>query len=149
MILVVADSGPIHYLVLVDAIDVLPRIYDRVVIPQSVLNELLHPHAPEAVRNWQGEGCIHWCMSKVLTVRIAPQLLAKAEARAVQLGLDRAGYVRNLIEQDLEAAKMPGRRRFSSEDLVGAFQLGGGPATNSRVREMLKRRARLKHEIHR
>jgi predicted nucleic acid-binding protein len=52
MILVVADTGPIHYLVLVDAIDVLPRIYDRVVIPKTVLDELVHPHAPEAVRIW-------------------------------------------------------------------------------------------------
>ena len=95
------------------------------------------------------EGCIHWCMSKVLTVRIAPQLLAKAEARAVQLGLDRAGYVRNLIEQDLEAAKMPARRRFASEDLAGAFRLGGVSATNPRARAMLRRRAGLKHEMHR
>ena len=35
-------------------------------------------------------------MTRVLTVRIAPGLLAKAEARATQLGLDRAGYLRNL-----------------------------------------------------
>lgn len=52
MILVVADTGPLHYLVLVGAIDVLPRIYDRVIIPNSVLAELVHPHAPVAVRKW-------------------------------------------------------------------------------------------------
>jgi hypothetical protein len=88
-------------------------------------------------------------MSKVLTVRIGPQLLAKAEARAAQLGLDRAGYVRNLIEQDLETATIPARRRFASEDLVGAFRLGGESATNSRAREMLRQRAGRKNEMHR
>ena|SRR6266540_948637 len=93
--------------------------------------------------------CIHWRMSKVLTVRIAPELLAKAETRAVQLGLDRAGYVRSLIEQDLQNATTRSRRRFASEDLVGAFRLGGGSATNRRVREMLRRRSLPIHETHR
>ena len=82
-------------------------------------------------------------MSRILTVRIAPELLAKAEARAVQLGLDRAGYVRSLIEHDLESSTGRPRRRFASEDLVGAFRLGGKPATNKRVRENLRRRSVL------
>ncbi|HAB18080.1 MAG TPA: hypothetical protein PLX89_01050 [Verrucomicrobiota bacterium] len=88
-------------------------------------------------------------MSRVLTVRVAPHLLAKAEARAVQLGLDRAGYVRNLIERDLETSNGQSRRPFASEDLVGAFELGGGSATNQRVREVLSRRSRSKRETDR
>jgi hypothetical protein len=80
-------------------------------------------------------------MTKVLTIRIAPELLAKAESRAVQLGLDRAGYVRSLIAQDLETSSDKSRRRFASEDLVGAFRLGGKSATNRLVRQTLKRHA--------
>ncbi len=91
-------------------------------------------------------GCIHQRMTKVLTVRIAPGLLAKAEARAFRLGLDRAGYVRSLIEHDLAKASDRGRRQFASEDLVGAFRLGGKSATNRRVRENLRQQVRLKHE---
>jgi hypothetical protein len=57
--------------------------------------------------------------------------------------LDRAGYVRNLIEQDLTASNgESSRHRFASEDLVGAFRLGGKSATNERTREALRRRAR-------
>lgn len=81
-------------------------------------------------------------MSKVLTVRIAPELLAKAEARAAQLGLERAGYVRGLIEQDLKTSSVKPVYRFASEDLVGAFRLGGLPATNERVRKALRRSVR-------
>ena len=88
-------------------------------------------------------------MSKVLTVRIAPALLAKAEARAVQLGLDRAGYVRSLIQQDLEQSGGKARHQFASEDLVGAFRLGGKSASNQRVRQMLRRRSGLKSETDR
>jgi len=85
-------------------------------------------------------------MTKVLTVRIAPSLLAMAEARAVRLGLDRTGYVRSLIEQDLKLPAASAQQRFASEDLVGRFRLGGMPATNSRVRATLRRRSRMKRE---
>jgi hypothetical protein len=88
-------------------------------------------------------------MSRVLTVRIAPGLLAKAEARAARLGLDRAGYVRSLIEHDLKAASSRPQRLFASEDLVGTFRLGGVSATNSRVRKTLSNRVRSKRETNR
>ena len=88
-------------------------------------------------------------MSQVLTVRIDPDLLSRAEARAARLGLDRAGYVRDLIRQDLERPDANVRGRFASEDLVGAFRLGGTPATNPRVREQIRKRSRAQREPHR
>lgn len=88
-------------------------------------------------------------MTRVLTVRIAPGLLAKAEARASRLGLDRAGYVRSLIEHDLATAKGEPSRRFASEDLVGAFRLGGKPATNQLSRIALRRRSLSRLETNR
>jgi superfamily II RNA helicase len=88
-------------------------------------------------------------MSTVLTVRIAPGLLAKAEARAVRLGLDRAGYVRSLIEHDLKTSAARSLGQFASEDLVGAFRLGGKSATNRVVRKTLKRLDRSGRETDR
>jgi hypothetical protein len=52
MILVVADTGPLHYLILIEAAGLLPRLYDRVVIPSAVLRELTHQKAPAAVKTW-------------------------------------------------------------------------------------------------
>jgi predicted nucleic acid-binding protein len=40
---VVADTGPLRYLVLIDAIDVLPRLFGRVLIPGIVSAELSRP----------------------------------------------------------------------------------------------------------
>ena len=34
--IVVADSGPLHYLILLDYIDLLERFYSRVVVPEAV-----------------------------------------------------------------------------------------------------------------
>lgn len=52
MSLVIADTTPVNYLVLCEAIDVLRPIYGRVVLPSAVFQELNHACAPRAVRNW-------------------------------------------------------------------------------------------------
>jgi hypothetical protein len=80
-------------------------------------------------------------MTQVLTVRVPPELIAKADARAAELGLDRGKYVRALIEQDVAtSAKEPATRRFVSEGFIGSVPLGRGPYTNRRVRSLLKER---------
>ena len=52
MRLVVADTGPINYLILVDAIDLLPTEFNTIVVPTAVYRELCDPGAPMAVRAW-------------------------------------------------------------------------------------------------
>jgi predicted nucleic acid-binding protein len=55
MQVVVADTGPLNYLVLIDAIDVLPKLFDKIIIPRAVCDELLHKGTPEAVRAWMAQ----------------------------------------------------------------------------------------------
>jgi predicted nucleic acid-binding protein len=50
--IVVADTSPINYLVLIEEIDVLTKMYGTVVIPRMVCEELLRPSGPEIVRAW-------------------------------------------------------------------------------------------------
>jgi predicted nucleic acid-binding protein len=50
--IVIADTSPINYLVLIGEIEVLPKLYGRVLIPPSVLGELKRELAPEAVQRW-------------------------------------------------------------------------------------------------
>lgn len=83
--------------------------------------------------------CIHFRMTKVLTVRIDPALLAKAEARAARLGVDRARYVRSLIEEDVAAGEAKRTNRFSSDDLAGLYEGTGKAATNQETRNRLRR----------
>ena len=45
-----SDSGPIHYLALIDEIAILSQLFSKVLIPDQVQQELLHPNAPEKVR---------------------------------------------------------------------------------------------------
>jgi len=50
--LVVTDTTPINYLVLIGHVDILPSLYGHVVIPQAVVGDLQHPRTPEIVREW-------------------------------------------------------------------------------------------------
>jgi predicted nucleic acid-binding protein len=52
MRLVVADTGPLNYLVLTGDIELLPRLFGRIIVPTAVCEELAHPEAPLAVRDW-------------------------------------------------------------------------------------------------
>lgn len=52
MPVVVADTGPLQYLVLIGQIELVPRLFTALTIPAAVQAEMLHPAAPEAVRTW-------------------------------------------------------------------------------------------------
>lgn len=49
---VVADSGPLRYLVLIGEIDVLPKVVGHVLIPPEARSELDQPETPASVRAW-------------------------------------------------------------------------------------------------
>ena len=49
---VIADTSPLNYLVLIGQIDLLPSLYHSLLIPPAVRNELTSSLAPQAVRQW-------------------------------------------------------------------------------------------------
>ena len=52
MPLVVADTGALHYLVPTGDIELLPKLFERVLVPQVVRDELANAEALQAVRDW-------------------------------------------------------------------------------------------------
>ena len=52
--IVVGDTGPLNYLLLIGHVDVLPALFSLVVIPRAVAAELASARAPEVVRRWVG-----------------------------------------------------------------------------------------------
>ncbi|MEC4806381.1 MAG: DUF3368 domain-containing protein [Jaaginema sp. PMC 1079.18] len=52
--IVVSDTSPICYLLLIGEIELLAKLYGKVLIPQVVQQELLDAASPEVVRNWIG-----------------------------------------------------------------------------------------------
>lgn len=52
MIVVVADTSPLNYLIQVHCEHILPALYERVFVPTAVVDELDHPLAVASVRTW-------------------------------------------------------------------------------------------------
>ncbi len=50
--IVVSDTSPILYLLLIDQLDLLPRLYQRIIIPDVVQAEMQNLGAPLELQNW-------------------------------------------------------------------------------------------------
>jgi predicted nucleic acid-binding protein len=49
---VVSDTSPLHYLILCGAENILPSLFQQIVIPPTVFNELQQLNTPPQVRQW-------------------------------------------------------------------------------------------------
>ena len=52
MNVVVSDTTPLNYLILIGEIGVLPLLFEKVFVPPAVIQEMKHPRAPAAVSLW-------------------------------------------------------------------------------------------------
>src|SRR5437879_6555330 len=55
MRLIVADTGPLNYLVLIGASDLLPKLFETVLVPQAVCDELRRHGG-----RWMSANARHW-----------------------------------------------------------------------------------------
>jgi predicted nucleic acid-binding protein len=53
--IVVTDTSPLCYLILIGCVDVLPKLFGRVCIPQAVRVELTSTDAPTAIQSWMAQ----------------------------------------------------------------------------------------------
>ena len=87
---VVADTSPINYLILIDQIDLLPALYGQVLLPAAVAAELRHPETPERVRRWMDSPPL-WLSVETVAAVADPRLveLDPGEREAIALALER------------------------------------------------------------
>src|SRR5436309_16034352 len=85
--IVVADAGPLHYLVLIDCAEILPSLFDHILVPFAVRDELIHPGAPKKVRDWILQPHSWLEIKAVAQVQIV-RGLHQGETEALQLAID-------------------------------------------------------------
>jgi predicted nucleic acid-binding protein len=105
MAVVVSDTTPLNYLILIEAIDVLPRLYGRVLIPAVVWDELAQPETPKPVLNWLAQ-TPSWLEVTNPMASADPTLshLDEGEAQAIILAMERRADLLLLDERDGTAA---------------------------------------------
>jgi predicted nucleic acid-binding protein len=87
---VVSDTSPLRYLIAVGQAGLLAKIFDLVLIPPAVGQELLDPHAPLSVQRWMRDPP-PWLKTRKLTGSPDDELVAQldvGEAEAIQLALE-------------------------------------------------------------
>ena len=84
--IVIADSTPLNYLILIHQVDLLPQLFDRILIPPAVFEELQHQETPDVVRRWIA-GPPSWLQVQALRSVLDPALgfLDPGEREAIAL----------------------------------------------------------------
>jgi predicted nucleic acid-binding protein len=116
--IVVADTSPLNYLVLIDHIEILAQLYRRVFIPFAVQSELRNAKTPQPVRDWIGNPP-DWLEVRSITPPLDPSLadLDQGEAEAIVLA-EQLSVDRIVIDESL------GRRIAESHGLQVIGTLG-------------------------
>jgi predicted nucleic acid-binding protein len=116
----VLDASPLCYLLLIGEIDLLPQLFSRVVVPETVILELQHDDAPATVRNWASNLPI-W-----IFVEETPDTFS-AGMEKLQAGERAAILLAELIQADIiiideKAARLiAGRRGLSVTGVLGVI----------------------------
>jgi predicted nucleic acid-binding protein len=112
MSVVISNTTPVNYLVLIDQIDVLRHLYARVMIPQAVFRELQDEGTPEKVKEWVTSHP-EWLEVRMVSAPLDPVLafLDVGEREAISLASELQADALIIDEPDgREAAQRQGLR---------------------------------------
>lgn len=120
MKVVIADASPLNYLILIGEVQLLPRLFGEILVPDVVVSELGDPEAPRPVRAWASHPP-SW-----LTIRPTPassesiERLDEGERAAILLAEAQEAPVLLIID-DAEGRAEAGRRRIAVRERWACF----------------------------
>ena len=119
--IVVADTTPVNYLILIGEIDVLAKLYGRVVIPFAVREELMRSRAPASVQAWIAQPP-HWLeiLSPVPVLDAALAKLDAGEREAIALAEELSAD--QLIVDEIKGRREAERRGLSVIGTLGVLR---------------------------
>src|SRR5260370_9998787 len=83
----VADTGSLNYLIVIEAVDVFPRLFSPILIPAGVRDELSHPKAPTPVRSWVGHPPAWLNIVSIGPFHVTGPALDQGERQAIALAV--------------------------------------------------------------
>jgi predicted nucleic acid-binding protein len=122
--IVVSDSSPLNYLVLIEEIRILPTLFGQVIIPAAVASELQNPHTPAAVAAWLVSRP-DWLIVQTPTIHEFDNDLAKlgaGEREAILLASEQPGEALLLIDEG-KGRRAASRRQIRFIGLLGILEV--------------------------
>lgn len=102
MSVVISDTSPINYLILIGEDRLLPHFFDKIYIPTQVLSELNSVGAPEKVIDWT-KNLPEWVIVQN-PQKILDFDLDKGESAAISLGIEL--NIKDFITDDMRAREI-------------------------------------------
>jgi predicted nucleic acid-binding protein len=109
--LVIADTGPINYLILIGHVNILPELFERIVLPSAVREELAHPKAPSMVQQWMASPP-SWIEIRNTTYRHDPELITLDAGEEDAIALAQELRADLLLMDDREGVEVARRKGF-------------------------------------
>lgn len=123
--IVIADSSPLRYLVLIQQVHLLPVLFGTIVIPPGIVDELTRKATPPPVRFWM-EHLPEWVAvrSPRVPLPIFPSVLDLGEQEAIALAEELAADL--LLADDGAARREAARRKIPVQGTLGILDLAAG-----------------------
>ncbi|RYG49509.1 DUF3368 domain-containing protein [bacterium] len=116
--IIVSDAGPIGHLIQIGRIDLLPKLFGRIILTPVVLRELQHEAAPLEVREWL-KGLPPWMELREPKAPIELQRSGAGEREAIQLAKE---LQTPLLCDDRRAVKQARREGLTVTGTLGVLQ---------------------------
>ena len=119
--IVVADTSPLNYLLLIDEIELLPTIFGQVLLPRAVFQELQHPRASPTVRQWVAH-LPAWLEVRTVTSATDRTLMGLdvGEREAIQLALELG--VSTVLIDDADGRRQAERLHLEVRGTLGILE---------------------------
>jgi predicted nucleic acid-binding protein len=116
---VVADTGPPHYLVLIGAVLVLPQLFGTVWVPALVHKELQHTRTPKPVRDWLATAP-PW-LKTAPTPEVAASLPKLGDGERAAIALAKSLYADLILMDDRAATAIALQEGFAVTGTLGVL----------------------------
>jgi predicted nucleic acid-binding protein len=119
--IVVADTSPLNYLVLIAEIEPRPALYDKVLIPDEVHRELQRLRSPPSVRSWAAN-LPSWCEVHLVASTTDPALseLDPGERDVIQLALETR--IDTILMDEISGRREASRRQLRATGTVAVLE---------------------------
>jgi predicted nucleic acid-binding protein len=119
--IVIADTTPLNYLILIHQADLLPQLFGRVLIPPAVFEELQQPETPQLVQAWIADPP-PWLQVQSLRFHPDPELdyLDSGEREAIALAEEI--HADQLLLDEADARREAARRKLTFIGTLGVLR---------------------------
>lgn len=116
--LVVSNTSPISYLVVIEQIELLPRLFGGIFIPETVRDELTSPKAPLVVQQWIALPPT-WLTIQSTSTQPDSDLLKLDEGECAAILLAENLKADLILLDDLAARRLAASRRLALTGVLG------------------------------